>query len=96
MAKTETGTDYSQASTKFHETTLEKRILHSNLSDEDKIEIIQMIGNRPSVISIPSVWTPDSQPLNPIYKNTPEYVVTCSSGNDTCPHARVSSLKDEE
>jgi hypothetical protein len=83
--------------------TLEKRVLNSNLSDEDKIALIQLIGNRPNIINIPSVWAPYSQPLDPTYRDHrtdfpkgPDYIVTCSAGNDACPHATVSSLDDEE
>jgi hypothetical protein len=85
-----------------HETTLAKRVLNSNLSDDDKIVLIQLLGNHPNIISIPSVWTPYPQPLNPTYRGhdtgspkiPPEYVSTCSAGNNACPHANVSCLEE--
>jgi hypothetical protein len=94
MAKSKTSANNNQVKAETHETTLEKRVLNSNLSDEDKIILIQLIGGHPNVISIPSVWTPDLQPLNPTYRKHPEYAVTCSAGNDSCPHVSVSCLDD--
>lgn len=42
-------------------TTLEERILHSNLSEQDKIEIIKIIGRQNST----GGWTTTSVPYNP-------------------------------
>jgi hypothetical protein len=77
-------TKNNQTTVEVNGTTLAKRVLNSNLSDEDKIDIIQLFGkqsNNTNIISIPSVWTP--QPLNPTYRERPEFVITCSTGNDT-------------
>jgi hypothetical protein len=104
MAKIKMSTDNKQGQNiiKTYE-TLEKRVLNSNLSDEDKITLIQLIGNHQNTINIPSVWNPYSQPLAPAYRETRtdspkmwDYIVTCSAGNDACPNAKVSCLNNEE
>jgi hypothetical protein len=96
MSKPKTGTNSNQDTFETYGTTLAKRVLNSNLSDEDKISLIQLIGSHPDIISIPSVWTPDPRPLEPIYHKHHEFVVTCSAENDACPNARVSCLNDEK
>jgi hypothetical protein len=99
--KTSTNNNQGQAVVKIYE-TLEKRVLNSNLSDEDKINLIQLIGNHPNIINIPSIWNPYPQPLDPTYQKSitdpqkeNDYIVTCSAGNDACPHAIVSCWDDE-
>lgn len=42
-------------------TTLEERILHSNLAEQDKIEIIKILGRQDNIggsLTIPS-WSPE-------------------------------------
>jgi hypothetical protein len=95
MSKPKTDTNEKQIDESIR-STLEKRVLNSNLSDEDKIILIRLLGNHPDIVSIPSVWSPFPQPLNPTYREHPEYVVTCSLGNDSCPSAKVSCLNDEK
>ena len=54
------------------EDTLEKRILKSNLSDEDKIEIIRRLNSK-EYIYVPQPVYPQ-QPVNPVspwYTNQP-------------------------
>jgi hypothetical protein len=94
MAKPKMSANNNQVKAETHETTLEKRVLNSSLSDEDKIVLIQLIGEHPNIISIPSIWTPYPRLLNSPYRGHPEYVVTCSAENDACPHAAVSCLDD--
>jgi hypothetical protein len=96
MGRAGASTSDTQATVEIHETTLAKRVLNSNLSDEDKISLIQLIDNHPNIISIPSVWEPYPKPLNPIYQEHPEFIVTCSIGNDACPHVSVSCLNGKE
>jgi hypothetical protein len=92
MAKPKAGTNNNQATVETHETTLAKRILNSNLIDEDKIDLIQLISNRLNTISIPFVWTPDIQPLTPTYRKQSEFIVTCSVKNNGCLHSRQSKI----
>lgn len=68
MAKPKTSTGGNQVTAESRETTLERRVLNSNLSDEDKIDLIQLIGSHRDIVSIPSVWTPYPQTLSPAYR----------------------------
>jgi hypothetical protein len=84
------------------ETTLAKRVLNSNLSDEDKISLIQLLGNQGSVISIPSVWTPNPTPLDPYYRDygsgSPrpyEFSTTRSTGDIACHQAGAGCSNEE-
>lgn len=45
-------------------TTLEERILHSNLSEQDKIEIIKIIGRQERGSNLPG-WTTTSSSWSP-------------------------------
>ena len=47
------------------EDTLEKRIMKSNLSDEDKIEIIKRLNSGPSIVYIPQELNTPVLPLQP-------------------------------
>lgn len=69
------------------EDTLEKRILKSNLSDDDKIEIIKLIErsyNYP--VYVPQ---PIGTPSNPWYTNGPYCYATATNG----PYLSNSSLR---
>ena len=59
------------------EDTLEKRVLKSNLSDDDKIEIIQRLKSYreyiyvPQKLDNPTFPQPIGTPTNPWYTNQP-------------------------
>lgn len=53
------------------EDTIEKRILKSNLSDEDKIEIIKRLSSNKEFIYVPQ----------PVYPQTVPYCYTTATSN---------------
>lgn len=57
------------------EDTLEKRILKSNLSDEDKIEIIKRLSSNKEFIYVPQPVYP------PAYPQTVPYCYTTATSN---------------
>lgn len=74
------------------EDTLEKRILKSNLSDDDKIEIIKLIErsyNYPVYVPQPTFPQPIGTPSNPWYTNQPYCYTTATNG----PYLSNSSLR---
>jgi len=73
------------------EDTLEKRILKSNLSDDDKIEIIKRLSSNKEYIYVPQPTCPQliGTPSNPWYTNQPYYYTTAISG----PYLSNSSLR---
>ena len=69
------------------ENTLEKRILKSNLSDEDKIEIIKRLGSNKEFIYVPQPIYPQTTPY--YYTTTPYWYNTATSG----PYMSNSTLR---
>lgn len=55
------------------EDTIEKRIMKSNLSDEDKIEIIKRLNSGPSIVYIPQELNTPVLPPQPLQPTQPWY-----------------------
>jgi hypothetical protein len=99
MSEPKASTSNTQITFETYESTLAKRVLNSNLSDEDKIVIIQLIGNHQNIISIPSIWKSEPQFFHEHGTDSPkrnDYTVTCSLKNEVCPHTNVPYLDDNK
>ena len=72
----------------YSDDSLEKRILNSNLSDEDKITIIKIIGKTENIPNRREFWYDDLPQINGDSSLTPPYLVYCNDGeqilNERC------------
>jgi hypothetical protein len=71
------------------ETSLAKRILNSNLSDDDKITLIRLVGNPSNTAFIPTIREDNPPSLSPMYKKL-EFTTTCPVEKDACHRNHAS------